>query len=174
MRRHEGAYDAVFVHGPAVLGASDAAGSFGGRWVWRAHVDASRPDPDAWDLVEPLTQRFSLEVYPLESLAAPDRASARTRAIAPALDPLSPRHHALPLGLSGDVLRSLGLDLSRPLCAMVGLDRWKDPHEVIDAFELAKGQLPELQLALAGIAAGRCTGRLGAGGRADRLRRRAR
>ena len=30
------------------------------------------------------------------------------------------------------------------------LDRWKDPHATIEAFALAKQEIPELQLALAG------------------------
>ncbi len=153
-RRHEGAFDAVVVHGPDSLGAARAADAVGGRWVFRAHVDASRPDPAAWARADELLGEYGVEVYPLERFAPPERESERVRAIAPALDPLSPRHRGLPLGLSGDVLRSLGLDLSRPLCAMVGLDRWKDPHEVIDAFELAKAQLDDLQLALAGVLSG--------------------
>ena len=53
--------------------------------------------------------------------------------------------------LAGRLLRPLGIDLSRPLCAQVmRLDRWKDPHATIEAFELAKAELPDLQLVLAG------------------------
>ena len=51
--------------------------------------------------------------------------------------------------VAGGMLRSLGLDLTRPFCCQtIRLDRWKDPHPVIDAFGLAKRELPELQLAL--------------------------
>ena len=150
----DGPYDLVCVHDPEPLGLVAAAGSFGGRWLWRCHVDAGEPDPPLWDLARQLVDRFELEIYPLASFAPPDRPSQRVRAIAPALDPLAPRHHDLPLKLSGDVLRSLGLDLSRPLIAMIGLDRFKDPHEVIDAFALAREREPDLQLALAGVLGG--------------------
>jgi trehalose synthase len=57
--------------------------------------------------------------------------------------------------LAGHVLRSLGIDLTRPLvCNVSRLDRWKDPHGVIDAFAQAKQAAPDLQLVLVGALPG--------------------
>ena len=45
--------------------------------------------------------------------------------------------------------RSLGIDLERPFaCQVMSLDRWKDPHETLEAFALAREERPDLQLAL--------------------------
>jgi trehalose synthase len=57
--------------------------------------------------------------------------------------------------LAGHVLRSLGIDLTRPIvCNVSRLDRWKDPHGVIDAFAQAKSGVPDLQLILVGALPG--------------------
>ena len=96
--------------------------------------------------------------------------------IVPATDPLSPRNHELPRKLSGQVLRSLGVDLSRPYVCQTGtIDRWTDPHTAIDAFDRLKESLPELQLVIAGALPGEGAGDLRiakeiddyCGGRAD-------
>ena len=40
--------------------------------------------------------------------------------------------------------------MDRPLCCqLMQMDRWKDPHATIEAFALAREELPELQLVLA-------------------------
>jgi trehalose synthase len=93
-------------------------------------------------------------VFPDPALA-PSSARLEPRAIPPALDPLSPRNAELPLPLRGEVLRSLGVDLTRPSLVRTGrLDRWSDPHTALDWFALAREQLPELQLVIAGALPG--------------------
>ena len=69
--------------------------------------------------------------------------------IAPGIDPLSVRNADTSPWLIGRVGRSLGLDLDRPMaCQVMSLDRWKDPHETLEAFALAREELPDLQLVL--------------------------
>jgi hypothetical protein len=64
--------------------------------------------------------------------------------------------------LAGRLVRPLGVDLSRPICFQaMRLDRWKDPHATVEAFALAKQELPELQLVvgrLAGVLNGAALG----------------
>jgi len=70
-----------------------------------------------------------------------------------AIDPLAPGCVDLPVALAGDLVRCLGVDTRRPSCVQVdAFDSWQDPQDVIDAFELAKAELPDLQLVLAGRA----------------------
>jgi trehalose synthase len=70
----------------------------------------------------------------------------------PGIDPLDPRNLDLEPRLPGRVVRPLGVDLERPFVVqIVQLDRWDDPHTVIEAFRLAKAEEPELQLVLAGL-----------------------
>ena len=57
------------------------------------------------------------------------------------------------------MLRSLGVDLTRPYVCQTGtVDRWTDPHTAIDAFDLIRKSLPELQLVIAGALPGEGAG----------------
>jgi hypothetical protein len=129
--------DVVVVHDAAALGCVAAAPAHGARFAWSRHEDASMPDPGAAARLPDL----------LEGVEVLD--------VAPAADPLSPRNHALPRRLSGQVLRSLGLDLTRPCVCQTGtIDRWTDPHTAIDAFDALRSSVPELQLVIAGALPG--------------------
>lgn len=142
--------DVLVLHDPQTLALlaqdddSDGAGV-----VWRCHVDASEPEPATWERLMPLLEGCDWGVFACDGFW-PSSFAGDVRAIAPAIDPLGPKNMDMPLRLAGHVLRSLGIDLTRPLvCNVARLDRWKDPHSVIDAFAQAKRELPNLQLVLA-------------------------
>jgi hypothetical protein len=135
--------DLVIVHDAAALGCLAAARAGGTRCAWSRHEDAAPADAEAGRRLEALLH--GVEVVDVE----------------PATDPLGPRNHDLPRRLSGQVLRSLGVDLTRPYVCQTGLiDRWTDPHTAIDAFDLLRDALPELQLVIAGALPGEGAGDL--------------
>jgi trehalose synthase len=145
--------DVLVLHDPATLGllAQDDGGA---RVVWRCHVDASEPEPATAERLYPLLETCDWGVFAHDGFWPPSL-GGDVRAIPPAIDPLGPKNMDMPLRLAGHVLRSLGIDLTRPLvCNVSRLDRWKDPHGVIDAFAQAKASLPELQLVLVGALPG--------------------
>ena len=140
-------YDVVVLHDPGALGLAGGLG--GGVVVWRCHVDASEPDEPAWERVAPLADSCAATVFADESFAPRAVATTRVRAIAPGIDPFSPRNIELAPLVAGRALRQLALDLDRPLCSqLMRLDRWNDPHGTLEAFALAKQELPELQLVI--------------------------
>jgi trehalose synthase len=131
--------DIVVAHDAAALGCLAGAGP--PRSAWSRHEDASGADPVAAERLRDLL------------------ADVEVADVAPATDPLGPRNHELPRKLSGQVLRSLGVDLSRPyVCQTGSIDRWTDPHTAIDAFDLLRRSLPELQLVIAGTLPGEGAG----------------
>jgi trehalose synthase len=90
---------------------------------------------------------FSLPEFILSGLA-PDKAWITS----PAIDPLKEKNQPLATQDASLVLSNLGIDPSRPLVAQVSrFDPWKDPWQAIDAYRLAKQELPGLQLALVGV-----------------------
>ena len=141
--------DVLVLHDPQALAL--LAQDEGGRAavVWRCHIDASQPEPATWERLAPLAAGSDWGVFACDGFWPP-ALGGDVRAIQPAIDPLGPKNMEMPLRLAGHVLRSLGIDLTRPLvCNVARLDRWKDPHSVIDAFAQAKRELPDLQLVLA-------------------------
>jgi trehalose synthase len=143
--------DVLVLHDPQALGllAQDGAEGDGAAVVWRCHVDASEPEPATWERLLPLLEGCDWGVFACDGFWPPNL-GGDVRAVHPAIDPLGPKNMDMPLRLAGHVLRSLGIDLTRPLvCNVARLDRWKDPHSIIDAFTQAKREVPELQLVLA-------------------------
>ena len=125
--------DVIVVHDAAALGCVAAARAGAPRCAWSRHEDASFADAVAAERLTDLVAQLEVE------------------GIALATDPLGPRNHELPRKLSGQVLRSIGVDLTRPYVCQTGtIDRWTDPHTAIDAFDLLRESVPELQLVIAG------------------------
>ena len=137
------AHDVLVLHDPGALGLARATDK---PVVWRCHVDAGQAEPAAWGRARPLAEACAARAVAAEGFAPPGLEAA---AIAPGIDPLSVRNANTSPWLIGRVGRSLGLDLDRPMaCQVMSLDRWKDPHETLEAFALAREELPDLQLVL--------------------------
>ena len=145
--------DVLVLHDPATLAVLAQDGG-AARVVWHCHVDASEPEPATRERLAPLFEDADWSVFACEDFW-PSNVGGDVRAIAPAIDPLGPKNMDMPMRLAGHVLRSLGIDLTRPLvCNVSRLDRWKDPHGVIDAFAQAKQTVPDLQLVVVGALPG--------------------
>ena len=138
-------YDAVVVHDPAGVGALPAQSA---PAVWSLHADCSRPDAPTWERAAQLAAGSAAVWAPAGSFAPP---GVEADSLAPGIDPLGPRNLDLAPRLAGRVLRQLGVDLTQPfVCQLMRMDRWKDPHSTLEAFSLAREELPGLQLVLAG------------------------
>jgi trehalose synthase len=147
----DGGYDFIVVHDPQPAGLLQAHGKRDARWVWRCHIDTSEPNPDAWSFLEPLLAEFDAAVFTMGEFVPPDFPVARVEAIAPAIDPLSPKNIDLDPQTASQILDWIGLDLPGRLVTQVSrFDQWKDPLGVIDAYRLVREEIPNLQLALVG------------------------
>ena len=77
--------------------------------------------------------------------------STRVEAIAPAIDPLSPKNLDLDISTGQQILDWIGVELPGRLVTQVSrFDAWKDPLGVIAAYRLVREEIPDLQLALVG------------------------
>jgi trehalose synthase len=142
-------WDAIVLHDPGTLGLAAAVSA--GATVWRCHLDASSAEPDTRDRLVELSSRCDGLVFAHDSFAPAPLRGERLHVAAPGIDPLSARNLELAPRLVGRLVRPHGVDLSRPFIFQpMRLDRWKDPHATIEAFALAKKELPALQLVIAG------------------------
>jgi trehalose synthase len=71
--------------------------------------------------------------------------------IPPAIDPLQPKHWKMTHRNARRVMAELDLDTSRPVISQISrFDKWKDPWGVVNAYRLARNEIPGLQLAFLG------------------------
>ena len=120
--------------------------------IWRCHIDCSTPNGSVAPYLRPWIRSYDLVVYSMPAYVLPGSLPGQARVVHPAIDPLSAKNRPLAPGEAQAILARLDLDPCRPLATQVSrFDPWKDPWQAIDAYRLAKRELPELQLALVGV-----------------------
>lgn len=117
-------------------------------WIWRCHVDMSRPNPDLWNYLAPMIEAYDAVVFSLPEYA--QKLATPQRFIAPAINPFSTTNKPLSEDEIDERLAHYGIPTDLPLVVQVSrFDRWKDPHGVIQAFKLAREQV-DCRLVLVG------------------------
>ncbi len=147
----DGPYDVVIVHDPQPLGVRGSVDALGDpTWIWRCHLDLSTPDPHVFETMRPMLEGYSLSVFHMPGYV-PQHGVNDPVIIPPAIDPLTPKNMGLPRPDAAHIVAQFGVDPQRPLMVQVSrFDPWKDPVGVIDAFRMAREEIPGLQLALVG------------------------
>jgi trehalose synthase len=161
-------YDVVVVHDPQPIAlidhfrpdraGNDRAGndrarndSAAPKWVWRGHIDFSKPNPEIFDVLLPSLRRYDAAVFHMREYAPTAPGLPDLYIWPPAIDPLAPKNMALSPEDASYIVDQFGVDLERPLLTQVSrFDPWKDPLGVIDAYRLVKREFPAVQLALVG------------------------
>ncbi|MDF1615769.1 glycosyltransferase [Desulfurivibrio dismutans] len=149
LREQLEAADFVFIHDPQPAPLLGLCPNRRGRWIWRCHIDASRPYRPLWRYLRDHIAPYDASVFSL-----PDFAQALPHPeyiIPPSIDPLSDKNIELPTAEIDRVRKEFDLDPERPMVLQVSrFDRFKDPVGVIEAHRLARKFVPGLQLVLAG------------------------
>lgn len=148
----EGEYDYIIVHDPQPAGMLHFHGRRGGRhWIWRCHIDTSKPNPDFWNFYAPYINSYEAAIFTLPEYVGAGVVFDHLATIAPTIDPLSPKNAPITTEDAQEVIAEFGIDVNRPLiCQVSRFDPWKDPLGVIDAYRLIKQDMPDVQLALVG------------------------
>jgi trehalose synthase len=140
--------DFVFIHDPQPAPALKMLSSRKGKWVWRCHIDASRPHRPVWKYLRGWVQDYDASIFSLPEFARP--LPHPQYIIPPSIDPLAEKNMELPEDEVRGVFERFGLDPARPLITQISrFDYFKDPLGVIQAYKLAREIIP-LQLVLAG------------------------
>lgn len=144
-------YDFVFVHDPQPAAILPMRGKGQARWIWRCHIDTAAPNPQVWEFLRPFLAEYDAGVFTMQEFVPPDFPLPNVEIVPPAIDPLSPKNMPLEAGTAKQVLEWIGVRLRKPLVTQVSrFDSWKDPVGVIQAYRLARKEVPGLQLALVG------------------------
>jgi trehalose synthase len=142
--------DVWVVHDPQPAGVAMFLPSFHPA-ISRLHIDLTSPNEGVWKFVASF-----LELYDKVVLSSKDfvKEQVKEKALVfqPAIDPLSPKNQPLSLNNAKEILRNFGINPDKPLIAQISrFDPWKDPLGVVEAYQLAKKKIPDLQLALVGL-----------------------
>jgi trehalose synthase len=138
--------DIVFVHDPQPIALVDKKDS--NKWLWRCHVDVSKPGTKVWDFLMDFIVRYDSAVFSAPSFSR--KLPIRQFLISPSIDPLSDKNKELPQEKIDFVLNKYGIDRRKPIITQISrFDRLKDPVGVVDAYLQVKKYI-DCQLILAG------------------------
>ncbi|MBI4635233.1 MAG: glycosyltransferase [Candidatus Rokubacteria bacterium] len=142
--------DLVLVHDvpPASLVEARKAG----RWVWRCHLDCSRPEHRAWLFFREFVERYDAVVVSLPGYGP--GVAIPQYVIQPSIDPLSDKNRGLPASEIATILHGLGVARDKPLLVQVGaLARSADLTGLVNSYRLVKRH-HDVRLVLAGTTRG--------------------
>ena len=141
--------DIVFIHDPQPITLIEQRRQGQtSRWIWRCHVDVSRPNQAVWKFLQPFILKFDAAVY--SSSAFAQQMPMEQILIAPSIDPLSDKNRDLAPEEIDDILKRLGVPRDRPIITQVSrFDYLKDPLGVIEAFRRVRRSI-KCRLVLAG------------------------
>jgi len=138
--------DVVFVHDPQPIYLVEKRTD--NKWLWRCHVDVSKPAPDVWDFLRKYIDQYDSAVFSAPSFSTP--LPIRQFLISPSIDPLSDKNKELSQNVIDDVLKKHKITSDKPIILQISrFDRLKDPLGVIEAYLLVKKYI-DCQLILAG------------------------
>ncbi|HOO56727.1 MAG TPA: glycosyltransferase [bacterium] len=141
--------DCYIIHDPQPVGLiRKKKENPGSKWVWRCHIDVSRPLPEIWDFLEKYVRDYDASIFSMPEFS--QKLSIPQVLISPSIDPLSDKNRELDRKFIEQVFEKYGIDPDRPSITQVSrFDRLKDPVGVIEAYKLAKKRT-DCQLVLAG------------------------
>jgi trehalose synthase len=120
-------------------------------WIWRCHIDLSRPNREAWDYVRGFVEQYDAVVMSLPEYA--QQLEVPQVFFMPAIDPFSIKNRELDDAEIRDRLEHYGIPDDLPIVAQISrFDRWKDPQGVIEAFRLARREVDATLVLLGNVA----------------------
>ncbi|MDL1957109.1 MAG: glycosyltransferase [Candidatus Desulfofervidus auxilii] len=141
--------DMVFIHDPQPAPLLKFCQNRKGKWIWRCHIDISRPYRPVWKYFKNFVIAYDASIFSIADFAQP--LPHPLYIIPPSIDPLSEKNIELEKEEVFSVYKKFGIDPELPVIVQISrFDRFKDPLGVIQAYRLTKKFIPHLQLVLAG------------------------
>lgn len=141
--------DIVIVHDPQPIALIEHFPKRKGKWIWRCHIDASRPFRPVWRYLVPYIEQFDATIFSLAEFTHP--LSKPMFIIPPSIDPLSEKNIDLSQNEINAVYSTFGIDPKRPFLLQVSrYDKFKDPIGVLEAFRFIKQFNTKAQLVMVG------------------------
>ncbi len=140
--------DIIFVHDPQPIVLVKQKKEVGKHWLWRCHIDVSRPNQEVWDFLLPFIVQYDAAVFSAPAFSR--QLPIRQFLISPSIDPLSDKNMDLSQGTIDAVLAKYGIPRDKPIITQISrFDYLKDPTGVIQAFKMVKRSI-DSRLVLAG------------------------
>jgi trehalose synthase len=143
-------HDFVIIHDPQPLPMINHYRK-SGPWIWRCHIDLTNPNRDLWNYLVGFIEKYDAVILTLKEYA---QALARPQIFfMPAIDPFTITNRELSEDEIDDRMGHYDIPTDLPLLVQISrFDRWKDPEGVIQAFQMARREVPCMLVLLGNVA----------------------
>jgi trehalose synthase len=136
------------IHDPQPVALIKGRRNHSGHWIWRCHIDLSRPNPTVWQFLEPWVNRYDGAIFSSPEFSR--QLSVPQYLFYPCIDPLAEKNRDLEPDFVRETLERFNIDPARPILTQISrFDRLKDPVGVVRAYKIVKRYF-DCQLTLAG------------------------
>ena len=109
-------------------------------WLWRCHLDLSRPDPETWKYLRRWIDNYDAVILSCKEFSQETKPPQRV--MLPAINPFTIKNRPLSDREINERLAHHEIPTDLPLVVQVSrFDPWKDPKGVVRAFELVRKQI---------------------------------
>jgi trehalose synthase len=110
-------------------------------WIWRCHIDLSRPHRALWKYLARFVEQYDATIFSIPEYAR--RLKTPQLFFLPAIDPFTTKNRQLEEREMDERMAHYRIPTDLPLVVQVSrFDPWKDPKGVIEAFRLARKEVP--------------------------------
>ncbi len=129
--------DLIMIHDPQPAAMILWSGERKNRWVWRCHIDLSRPNAQLWQFLRPTIEKYDAAIF-TSPLFSPEL-SIQQYQFYPAIDPLDDKNRDLDDSYVEEVFAKYAIPRDKPVVTQISrYDPWKDPAGVVQAFKMAR------------------------------------
>jgi len=142
--------DIMFIHDPQPIGLIERKPAMkNSKWIWRCHVDVSKPDKKVWEFLSGFFNRYDASIF--SSAHFSHIMKPRQVLISPSIDPFSDKNREVTQKEIDTVLNKYKIDpKEKPIvCQISRYDALKDPVGVIKSYKMVKKYV-DCQLLLVG------------------------
>ncbi|MCD6413511.1 MAG: glycosyltransferase [Elusimicrobia bacterium] len=144
--------DIYVIHDPQPLPLIEKRKKFGGKWIWRCHIDLSTADKKVWKRISKFVGKFDAAIF--HSPGYTQKIDIPQFVFPPTIDPLSDKNRKLSENKIEEVREKYGIPKDVFVLLQVGrFDLLKDPFGAVEAFKIVRDFFPVV-LVLAGSFAG--------------------
>ncbi len=138
----------MVIHDPQPVALIEARGDRSGHWIWRCHIDLSRPNETVWRFLESYVRRYDGAIFSSPEFSR--QLPIPQYLFYPCIDPLSEKNRDLDPEYVNGIFEGFGIDRRRTILTQISrFDRLKDPVGVVRAYQIVKRYF-DCQLLLAG------------------------
>jgi trehalose synthase len=132
--------DLIVIHDPQPAALIHFNNRRKNKWVWRCHIDMSRPNPQVWEFLREYVEQYDAAIFS-SPLFSPQLQIPQYR-FYPAIDPLADKNRDLEESYIDSVMDKFAIPRDKPIVTQISrYDPWKDPVGVIQAYKMAKKQV---------------------------------